>query len=165
MYLQRCKHGKSFFSASNLQLTSRLRQLSTAAYRRDFEKVKNLLMSNYTGHAECSAILMAFVHFYYNNIPREMIDKYQDEENHFKKLDLTARKLEKSVNYERRSTHVSAGDFTHNILLRAVTALEIILRNEDQNLVSQLHGINSRLSAAKFSVKEWAPLELNLNCI
>ena len=100
--------------------------------------------------------------FYYNNIPRGMIEKYQDEENHFKKLDLTARKLEKSVNHERRSTQVSAGDFTHNILLRAVTALEFILRSKDQNLVSQLHGINSRLSAAKFSVKEWTPIELCL---
>ena len=118
-------------------------------------------MNDFTGHAGCSSILMAFVHFYYNNVPRQIIDKYQDEENHFKKLDLTARKLEKSVNYKRK-TAVSPGDFTHNILVRAVTALEFILKSEDQNLVSQLNGISSLLSTAKFTVKELSQIKILL---
>ena len=136
--------------------------MSTAAYRRDFEQVHNLLMNDFTGCAEFSAILMAFVHFYYNNIPREMIEKYQDEENHFRKLDLTARKLEKTVICGRRSSQVTPGNYTHNILLRAVTALEFILKSEDQNVVSQLNGISSLLSTAKYSVNEGVPIRVVL---
>ena len=114
-----------------------------AIYRNDFDKLRAVLISFESNKGGSLQIMMILVHYYYNNIPRSMMESYTNEEKHFKAMDLSVRKLDKLRGYLKKAGVSKPKEFTYNLLLRGLNALDYCLKcdGDSEGKVQKLEGI------------------------
>ena len=114
-----------------------------AIYCNDFDKLRSVIISFESNKGGSLQIMMILVHYYYNNIPRSMLENYTNEEKHFKDMDITVRKLDKLRGYLKKAGVSKSKEFTYNLLLRGLNALNYCLKGDwdSHDKVYKLEGI------------------------